>query len=249
MNDEELDISRFLSAERAHGLGDESEKADVLARLEASLGPLPPSGGGGGSGGSGGSGTATMRAASAGALAGKAGLLLAGFVAGFAAHASFGSPHGVSATQLPVLAARAVERPSASPTSPISAEGPAAISPNDLPSVAAESSRPAGTTAAAVSARSDDQRRSDLEVERTLLETARTALTRGDHAHAMSALEQYRTRFPQGQLREERESLTIYTLVASGRRAEARAGAAAFRRTFPSSMQGPALDALVEDAR
>ncbi|MCA9590992.1 MAG: hypothetical protein KC657_37095 [Myxococcales bacterium] len=63
----------------------------------------------------------------------------------------------------------------------------------------------------------------------------RTALSRGDAAGALAALDTHAREFPKSQLAEEREVLAIQALASSGRVAEARRRAARFRTTFPKS--------------
>jgi len=225
----DLDVAAFVKTERELGDVDATGKADVLARLEVTLGLIPPgpAGGAGSAGGTGGN------FGSAGALARVGGLLLAGFLAGAAFHAAIArSPDAtVQPVALPVPAPAGSLAPPAVTSAKL-----AAVAPSDLPD--APTSPPS-------SARTDEIPRSDLDAERTLLETARTALVRGDSEHALVALDRHRARFPAGQLREERESLNVHALVAANRKDEARAKAAEFRRSFPRSLQGPALDALV----
>jgi len=235
----ELDIAAFVKAERAPGEPDAAEQADVLARLEVTLGLLPPGsgpmGGGGGGGGSPGAGGA-RGLFSAGAMAKAGALLLAGFLAGAAVHAGM--------TRRPdVVLAAAASAPAAPLAPPV--PSPSAAPSAELAAVALSTLPDAPSAAAPSAARGEESRRSDLDAERTLLETARTALVRGDSEHALAALARHRARFPGGQLREERESLNVYALVAANRKDEARAKAAEFRRSFPRSLQGPALDALV----
>lgn len=230
----DLDVAAFVKAERELGDADAAGQADVLARLEVTLGLLPP--GGGPAGGPGGAGGTPGNLLSAGALAKIGGLLLAGFLAGAAVHAGMTWSPDVTVQPL----APTLPPPMAPVTPPPVAPSAelATVAPSDLPDAPTAAAPPS-------SARTDESRRSDLDAERTLLETARTALVRGDGEHALAALDRHRARFPAGQLREERESLNVYALVAANRKAEARAKAAEFRRSFPRSLQGPALDALV----
>jgi hypothetical protein len=86
----------------------------------------------------------------------------------------------------------------------------------------------------------------DLAAERALLEVARTALARGDSASALAALDQHAGRFPRGRLIEERESLAVQALAASGRRDEAQRRAEQFRRRSPDSMLLPAVEEALE---
>ncbi|HUB07461.1 MAG TPA: tetratricopeptide repeat protein, partial [Myxococcales bacterium] len=77
---------------------------------------------------------------------------------------------------------------------------------------------------------------STLAAERTLLEIARTALTRGDAAGALAALARHSKVFPKGTLSEERESLRVQALLALGRRDDARAALRQFEAKYPNSL-------------
>jgi hypothetical protein len=81
-----------------------------------------------------------------------------------------------------------------------------------------------------------------LRAERTIIDVAQTAVARSDSESALATLAKHQREFPHGQLAEEREWLAIQALNLAGRRDEARARAAAFRRTFPQSLMLPALD-------
>ncbi len=91
----------------------------------------------------------------------------------------------------------------------------------------------------------DDGRDTDLAAERALLETARTALGRGQSDAALAAVAAHAERFPRGRLAEERESLAVEALAQAGRAAEARERAARFHRRWPGSLLGPAVDAAL----
>jgi hypothetical protein len=84
-----------------------------------------------------------------------------------------------------------------------------------------------------------------LAEERNLLETARSALVRGEPKLAVVALEKHHTRFAHGRLAEERESLWIQSLIRTGDFAGARAHAKGFREQFPHSLLLPAIDAAL----
>lgn len=84
-----------------------------------------------------------------------------------------------------------------------------------------------------------------LSRERTGLEIARTALTRGQSGAALDALERHAHSFPHGRLAPERESLWVQALVSAGRYDAAREHAARFRRAFPGSMFQRVVDAAL----
>lgn len=84
-----------------------------------------------------------------------------------------------------------------------------------------------------------------LSRERALLETARTAVARGDGPAALAGVERHARQFPRGALAEEREVLWIQALLVAGRRAEAGARAERFRREYPGSLAGRGLEAAL----
>ncbi len=83
---------------------------------------------------------------------------------------------------------------------------------------------------------------SHLARDRTLLDIARTALTRGDSASALQTLDVHAREFPASQLVEEREVLAIQALAAADRLVDARRRASAFRIAFPKSALMPIVD-------
>jgi hypothetical protein len=85
-----------------------------------------------------------------------------------------------------------------------------------------------------------------LAAERSLLEVARTALSRGDTASALASLDEHVKKFPGGQLTEEREALYVQALARAGRLDEAKARAAKFAKRFPQSMLLPVVEAATE---
>jgi hypothetical protein len=88
--------------------------------------------------------------------------------------------------------------------------------------------------------------RSPSEV--ALLEHARAALGRGDAANALALTEQDATLYPDGELVEEREALTIEALIKLGRRDEATARWSNFATSYPHSNYHARLQRLI-DAR
>jgi hypothetical protein len=84
---------------------------------------------------------------------------------------------------------------------------------------------------------------SSLSAERAILDGARSALSAGEAARALSLLDEHARRFPKPQLGEEREALAIQTLIAAARYDEARARAARFRAATPNSLFLPAIEA------
>ena len=84
-----------------------------------------------------------------------------------------------------------------------------------------------------------------LNVERQLIEAARTALVRRDSQFALQTLEKLRRDFPSGQMAEERESLQVQALQQARRDDEARAAAKAFVEKYPRSVFGPAVEGAI----
>lgn len=85
---------------------------------------------------------------------------------------------------------------------------------------------------------------SDLAAEVATLAEARAALARGDGASTLQAVARYHARFPRGHLQLEATVLRLEGLAASGRRAEARAGARAFIAAHPRSLLASRLEPL-----
>jgi hypothetical protein len=81
-----------------------------------------------------------------------------------------------------------------------------------------------------------EETESSLALEAALLERARTALARGWVDPAVEALEQHRQRFPEGQLVEEREALSIIASARAGMSQDAASRVAAFEKRFPHSL-------------
>lgn len=71
--------------------------------------------------------------------------------------------------------------------------------------------------------------------ELALLEPARVSIGRGDYPTALSALEQHRREFPNGQLSQEREALRVRAMWGLGQKPAALAAAQAFRKRYPHS--------------
>jgi len=85
------------------------------------------------------------------------------------------------------------------------------------------------------------ERRADMAAESILLEGARRALERGAVESALVDLDRHARTYPEGFLTEEREVLSVRALALAGRRESAERRAAAFRKTFPRSIQLEAL--------
>lgn len=88
-----------------------------------------------------------------------------------------------------------------------------------------------------------------LAAERALLDEARRGLLHGQPGSALRALARHASSFSRGQLIEERESMWVKALVLAGRRPDAEARAASFRRRFPDSLFLPVIDAALRAPR
>jgi len=86
---------------------------------------------------------------------------------------------------------------------------------------------------------------SNLSVEQSLIDTARSALARGRGDDALRATEDHARLFPRGRLAEEREALAIQALLLVSRRAEASTRADRFHKAYPGSLYGNAVDVLL----
>jgi hypothetical protein len=169
---------------------------------------------------------------------------LGGAGVGAAAHARWAEPRVVFVPRavepaLPPLPEPSVSVASVAPLAP-------SVAPPEGSRVAARPVAAAKSAAEprAVAPAAPSPRDPGLARERTLLDMARTALSRGDTAAALSAVDSHAREFPSSQLAEEREVLAIQALASASRTAEARRRGAAFRASFPKS----ALLPIVEEA-
>lgn len=87
-----------------------------------------------------------------------------------------------------------------------------------------------------------------LAEQLALLETARNAIRQKDVAGALHALESHAAQFPKSALAEERQALTIKTLVVANRTTEAKLHLVQFETEFPNSLLLPALKRTTGDS-
>jgi len=166
--------------------------------------------------------------------------LLASFAAGgaLALAVTRGAPRGHEMVAPPV-SVTAPPAPREEPRSPVAEPA--------LPPPSAAPAQPAPPSAAPVQpstrASAAERPATTLEAERALLDVARTALGRGDGAHALRATEEHARAFPHGQLAEEREAMAIQALRLLHRDEDASARLDRFRARFPASLIRPALEA------
>jgi outer membrane protein assembly factor BamD (BamD/ComL family) len=81
-----------------------------------------------------------------------------------------------------------------------------------------------------------------------LLDIAYAALGQGEPARAFEALQQHARRFPESELREEREALAIQCLHDLGRVAELHRRATSFERRYPNSLFAPRVERALNEA-
>lgn len=78
--------------------------------------------------------------------------------------------------------------------------------------------------------------------EQEILQRAQAAYARRRFSTALVALAEHARRFPDGHLAEEREALRVRSLLALGRRDDARSAATAFAARFPRSVLLPRVE-------
>ncbi|HVT09413.1 MAG TPA: hypothetical protein VHO67_18260 [Polyangia bacterium] len=82
-----------------------------------------------------------------------------------------------------------------------------------------------------------------------LLQRAQAAYVSRNFSGALALVAEHGRRFPNGRLAEEREALRVRSLVAAGRRGEARRAATIFAHRFPRSVLLPRLQETVAEGR
>lgn len=151
------------------------------------------------------------------------------------------APPSIAAPTIAATFASAHEPERLAPTAAVTTDAGTAVDISSLPLV-----KP--TVATAPPEIASAATKDPLGAERTLIDVARTASSRGKMTEAMAALDEHAARFPRGALSEEREGLRIQLLLAQGRTADARARATSFRKNFPTSLMLPAIDAQLNAA-
>jgi hypothetical protein len=232
--------------------------AEQVDRIHAAVRRRIAAGGGGGSVPQSDAAARTMSGGLRGVERGA--LLVTGAVIGALLHASWShrAPPPATTRVQATQAAHVVVRPEpvTSPVSPapIAVVAPAPAVPVAEPSVQPDPSmepsapvhpRVAAAAPPAVVADNDVLRDRVLGAERVLVDSANSALARGQPADALEAALEHARRFPRGQLSEEREAVRIRALAALGRGPEAWARAEVFRSRFPHSMLLGAVERAV----
>lgn len=217
-------------------------EARVMARLATTF-PALGGGGGPGPGGTGGPAAPGTVVSGASTLARAAPwlatLVVGGAIGAAGMHfATTRTSERVTVSPKAPQATEAAPPPSAAPTTP-------SFSIESLPSadpVRVPSARPsAAPVASEPSPRVEPA--GDLVAERRLIDAARSSLARGDHASALAALATHERDHAAGKLAPEREALYVRALADAGQKDAARARAAHFRATWPTSMLLPAVEA------
>ena len=251
------DVRAVLDLERDLPAIDDAVQQRLRRRLEASVGILAL-----------GVGTAAVTSTAAGGAAAtvtKASLVakpwiavafafVLGGVAGAGLYAAARKPVTSPPQVTTVVVERRVEVPVPAPPPSAVIVLPSTVD-TTSPTIAAGSPPPVAVgvappaqmgAAAAKSGNAASTTDTGLAAERALLEVARTALSRGDAASALTSLDEHAKRFPGGQLTEEREALYVQALARAGHLSEAKARAARFAKRFPESMLLPVVEAATE---
>lgn len=249
------DLRALFDEERAGYPHDPDAQARVQRRLEAAilLGGAAGAAAGAASAGAGAVSSLSLEAAKH-AKVWIALSLVAGIVVG-ETHARLSAPPvtTTSTSAPPVGSFASVSSPPAAPASgaPTPAgSDPAAVAVSSLPSPR-PAPVPSASSAAPAILPAPGEAPSDLAAEQGLIDTARSALSRGRGADALHAADDHARRFPRGRLAEEREMLAIQALLLVGKRADAEARVSRFHEAYPQSLYGSAVDALLrprEDA-
>lgn len=229
------DLATLFARERRAHASRPARQERVWSRLERSLNLGPRGSGGGGSAVSS-SATATRSAPTLGRYLGAISMS-ACFVVGASLLwnvVSEGSAEGTVASPEPQAPPVSTDVSSqAAFDSPVeSTAGVTVIPVEALPSVHAPV-QPASRAQAA--------RKTEREVscticeERAVLEVARRGLREKQSDLTLNAIDEHQSRFPTGQLAEERESLRVHVLFAIGRVEEAETRKSDFVRMFPRS--------------
>lgn len=241
MSDDDRDLESLLAAERGRPEPPAALKTAVAAKVAAALGTAAIGAGVGvGVGAAAGTGAAAGAGAKAGAsvaLKIALGVLVGGVIGGTLVAVTLPPRVVVETREVRVE----VPAPVTSAPAPIATEhAPAPMPCSSAPIVATAPRTP--PPAETSSAGGHDV---DLARERALVDRARSALARGDAAGALAAADEHRKAFPRGQLAEEREVVAIQALATAGRTDEAANRAGAFRKTYPSSLLLPIVDAAL----
>jgi TolA-binding protein len=123
---------------------------------------------------------------------------------------------------------------------------PSVVAPPPEEPAAVEGQTARGSAPGATAPSASAPGRAGIAAEIALLDAARTAQTSGNHARALSLLDQYATEFPAGGLAAEAEVLRIDVLAARGDRAVAAERARRFLQRHPNSPHAERLRRIAE---
>lgn len=243
------EVDAMIAADRDSSTMPEGVRQRTIRRIEWTL-AVGPAGGGsaGGDGAPDGPGNALPDVATTAAAGGLTKIVSVGVVA-FALGGAAGAGIHASVTEHEPtpLAPQPVTTPSITPTPPPLVPSNQ-LNPMVTPPSRATIAPPSARLSSQPIASADEpvpERDTDLAAERALLVEARQALSVGNGAGALDAVDRHASRFPSGRLGQEREVIAIRALVAAGRVSEARERAQRFKTNFPKSMALPAIDALL----
>jgi hypothetical protein len=144
----------------------------------------------------------------------------------------------------PIAAPGPVSEKRSAPEAPKPA-GPDALEPSPVPPGTQIRRRAPAPAAPQGPFGSSDQPDDPLAVERSLLEMARAALSRGQAERALTALRRHVRQFPNGELTEEREGLLVQALVSAQKYDQARVKADQFKKHYPRSLFAPVVDQAI----
>jgi hypothetical protein len=227
------ELHRLIAAEKTAARIPERSRARVWEDLEASLLLPPPS-----------TSRRVRQALRRAAVSRTTSVLIGAAVGGaggmaLQARLDRSISHQTQVVALPIAAPppsmpSAAPEPIATPAprAPLSASKPATHKTERLPA----SSPPAATSAPPL------EQPSALEQERNALDTARTALARGDAQGALRLLAGHARDYPNGAFAEERAALRIQALAISGADAQAHKSLEEFRVKYPKSLMLPAIE-------
>jgi len=145
---------------------------------------------------------------------------------------------GHPASSAPVTKAAVVAAVPALPPPAVVESAPAPVAALEPAPIAAAEPQPStpARTAGSTRAAAKPAAAPSLSAELAALDAARSSLSHGDPAAALSALDGYNRDFPRGRLKTEAEVLRIGALAKSGQGEAARKRAEAFLRVHPDSV-------------
>jgi hypothetical protein len=253
------ELASLLDAERLRAGAPPGVEAEVFASVARVIRGVPPPGGGPGHGsGQGSGGTPAAPLGASGVPGAATAADVAGGLGAKALLARFGPAAllgfllgGIAGSQVQArldarfepIASVAVTSAPAAPAAP-EPEPSVTVGPLTLPAASAAPESPSSSVhpTREVSETKSAETDEELRAERALIDTARSAIQRGDGAAALDAVTQHAKRFPKGQLAEEREVLAIEALASAGRVQEAADRAGRFRLRYPESVLLPVVD-------